>query len=312
MSNSSNQAVAKNGSENIEPEEVSIPVPWGHISGKWWGPKDIQPILSIHGWQDNAGTFDNIANKLNNNKISLLCIDLPGHGLSSHIPDGTFYYVCWDGIIILRRIVKYYKWDKIKILGHSLGGAIGFLYAATYPDEIDLLISLDIASPSVKKIPNLVTSTGNQIDKYLKYEKLTLDNVPCYEYDEMLGIVLDAYNGNITRKSAEILMIRGMQPASLPGKYYFSRDPRLKVSMLGFLTADLSKQYAEQIKCPYLNIRALQGLKNEISGHYEEILDIIKKKSSKFEYQEVEGTHHVHLNDPEKVAPLIENFLNSI
>lgn len=45
----------------------------------------------------------------------------------------------------------------------------------------------------------------------------------------MLDIVLDGYKGNITRKSAEILMKRGMQPASLPGKYYFSRDPRLKV-----------------------------------------------------------------------------------
>ncbi|XP_044015513.1 probable serine hydrolase isoform X3 [Aphidius gifuensis] len=282
--------------------------------GKWWGSRSIQPIITLHGRQDNSGSFDPLMKLLisNNKNHSYLCLDLPGHGYSSHLREGQYYFMHWDCLILLRRIIKYYQWNKIKILGHSLGGAIGFLYAATYPDEIDLLISLDIASPSVKKIPNLVTSTGNQIDKYLKYEKLTLDNVPCYEYDEMLGIVLDAYNGNITRKSAEILMIRGMQPASLPGKYYFSRDPRLKVSMLGFLTADLSKQYAEQIKCPYLNIRALQGLKNEISGHYEEILDIIKKKSSKFEYQEVEGTHHVHLNDPEKVAPLIENFLNSI
>lgn len=61
-----------------------------------------------------------------------------------------------------------------------------------------------------------------------------------------------------------------------------------------------------------MNIRAAQSLISEIPGHYEEILDIIKKKSSKFEYQEVEGTHHVHLNDPEKVVPLIEKFLSSI
>jgi hypothetical protein len=32
-------------------EEVRIKVSWGFLAGKWWGPKNIQPILTIHGWQ---------------------------------------------------------------------------------------------------------------------------------------------------------------------------------------------------------------------------------------------------------------------
>jgi hypothetical protein len=32
-------------------EEVRIQVPWGHIAGKFWGPKDVQPILALHGWR---------------------------------------------------------------------------------------------------------------------------------------------------------------------------------------------------------------------------------------------------------------------
>lgn len=80
--------------------------------GKWWGPTNKQPIVAIHGWQDNAGTFDNLAPLLPSN-IAILCIDLPGHGLSSHLSDGQFYYVFWDGVHILRRIVKYYKWNKV-------------------------------------------------------------------------------------------------------------------------------------------------------------------------------------------------------
>ena len=119
---------------------------------------------------------------------------------------------------------------QIKILGHSLGGAIGFLYAASFPDEVEVLISLDIASPSVKNVDKTVEATGTQIDRFLKYENLTMDNVPCYEYQEMIDIVEDAYKGGITRESAEILMRRGMQPAPSPGRHYFSRDPRLKVT----------------------------------------------------------------------------------
>lgn len=60
--------------------------------------------------------------------------------------------------------------------------------------------------------------------------------MPCYTKDEMVDLVVEAYQGGITRKSAETLMIRGMSPIP-PGKknimqkdgYLFARDVRLKV-----------------------------------------------------------------------------------
>ncbi|XP_025989971.1 probable serine hydrolase isoform X2 [Solenopsis invicta] len=301
---------ATNGYKKEDVKEIQIPMPWGHIRGKWWGPADKQPIVAIHGWQDNSGTFDTLAPLLPN--VSILTIDLPGHGFSSHLPVGQFYYIFWDGVLALRRIVKYYKWNKVKLLGHSLGGAISFLYAAAYPDEVETLISLDIASPSVRDIKKTAVATGEYIDKFLKYELLTLDEVPSYEYDEMLEIVEKAYNGSITREGAEILMKRGMQPAYKKGKYYFSRDLRLKVSLLGMLSLDIVLEYASQIKCSYLNIRAVPGMKFEQPENYQKVLDVIKEGAKRFEYHEVKGTHHIHLNEPEKIAPIIKNFLENL
>lgn len=80
--------------------------------GKLWGSRNKQPILALHGWQDNAGSFDSLAPLLSPN-LPILSIDLPGHGYSSHMPLGQFYYIFWDGVIILRRIVKHYKWNKV-------------------------------------------------------------------------------------------------------------------------------------------------------------------------------------------------------
>ncbi|KOC70853.1 putative serine hydrolase [Habropoda laboriosa] len=218
-----------NGHKTCNAEEIQIPVPWGHIHGKWWGPKMIQPIVALHGRQDNAGSFDHLIPLLHD-EISILCLDMPGHGLSSHYPKSQYYYVYWDGIILLRRIVKYFKWNKVKLLGHSLGGAISFLYAASYPDEVDFMISLDIASPSVKDIIKCPDVTGDTIDKFLKYELLQPDSVPSYTYEEVLDIVEDAYNGSITKEGAITLMKRGLRPSSEPERYHFARDPRLKVT----------------------------------------------------------------------------------
>ena len=53
----------------------------------------------------------------------------------------------WDGVILLRRIQKQFGWNKINIMGHSLGGLIGFFYAALYPRDIETLISLDAVAP---------------------------------------------------------------------------------------------------------------------------------------------------------------------
>lgn len=117
----------------------------------------------------------------------------------------------------------------MKLLGHSLGGAISFLYAASYPDEVEFMISLDIASPSVKDITKTPTFTGDIIDKFLKYELLQSDNIPSYTYEEVLDILEQAYTGSITKESAKILMKRGIHPSSVPERYFFSRDPRLKV-----------------------------------------------------------------------------------
>lgn len=121
-------------------------------------------------------------------------------------------------------------------MGHSLGGAISFLYASIYPDEVDFVISLDIASPCVRNIDKMVPVTGDHIDKFLKYENLTLDSMPCYEREEMIEIALNAYGNSVTRESVEILMKRGMQPAIKSGQYYFSRDSRLKASSILILS----------------------------------------------------------------------------
>ncbi|XP_012256694.2 probable serine hydrolase isoform X2 [Athalia rosae] len=297
-----------NGHGIRDAENIQIPVPWGIVCGKLWGPKDVQPIVAIHGWQDNLGSFDTLAPLLSKH-TAILCIDLPGHGYSSHHPDGQFYYVFWDGVILLRRIVKHYNWDKVKLLGHSLGGAISFLYAASFPEEVEFLISLDIASPCVRNVEKIASATGENIDKYLKYENLPLDSMPCYKHEEMIDIVFDAYDGSITRESAEILMKRGMQPAPTGKQFYFSRDARLKVALLGMISIDLALAYAAKIRCAYLNIRAVPGMKFDKPENYHKVLDVIKGGARRFEYHEVEGTHHVHLNNPERIIGIIVDFI---
>jgi pimeloyl-ACP methyl ester carboxylesterase len=46
---------------------------------KVWGPDDGVPVLALHGWQDNAGSFDTLAPHLLPSKIRLVCLDFCGN-----------------------------------------------------------------------------------------------------------------------------------------------------------------------------------------------------------------------------------------
>lgn len=287
--------------------------------GKWWGTRTQQPILALHGWQDNAGTFDRLCPLLPANQ-SVLCIDLPGHGQSTHYPIGMQYFLFWDGIAVIRRIVKHYNWqNKVTLMGHSLGGALAFMYAASFPDEVHRLISIDMAGPAVRDLQRTAAGTGAAIDRALKYETLHPSKVPCYEYNEMIDIVVEAHAGSVDRIGAEALMRRGMHEV-IPqnGKqdgatpiYHFSRDLRLKVSALGMFTLDQVLSYAKQITCEVLNIRGRPGMKFDNDSAYMTILEATRTNASRVVYEEVEGTHHLHLTTPERVVPFIKAFLNN-
>lgn len=295
--------------DNGDYEEIKIPVPWGHIAGKWWGPKGVQPIIAIHGWQDNAGTFDGLAPLLVKANFSILAIDLPGHGYSSHYPKGQYYYIFWDGLHFLRRVIKHFKWEKVTLLGHSLGGAVSFLYASVYPEEVDKYISIDIASPCVRDPKLMVKRMGESIDKFLKYETFNEEKSPILSYDEVVDILYDAYNGSLTKESCKIIMIRGTK--AIDGGYRFTRDPRLKVAALANMTIDQALEMAGQITCEVMNIRGEPGMSFEKQEYYDLVLNKIGESAKKLEKVSVQGTHHMHLNNPFSISDSIVKFLRS-
>ncbi|XP_046389955.1 probable serine hydrolase [Ischnura elegans] len=289
-------------------EEITIPMPWGNICGKWWGPRQVKPVIALHGWQDNAGTFDKLAPHLPST-MSLLAIDLPGHGKSSHYPLGQSYFLYWDGLVVLRRIVKHFRWDKISILGHSLGGGIGFMYAGSYPDEVEHLICIDIASPVIRENESMIQGISATVDKVLDYEKKLDKALPAYTYDEALHLVMTAYRGSLTEDSCKVLMKRGLQESPDGKGYHFSRDVRVKVGGLGMLSKETVMTFASSIKCKVLNIKGRPGMSFDKEEYYHKVLSKIKESAEKLEFHEIPGTHHLHLNDPESIASIVINFL---
>lgn len=222
------------------------------------------------------------------------------------------YYIFWDGIQVIRRIAKFFQWERVTLLGHSLGGALSFMYASCFPKDVEKLIMIDIAGPTVRDQAKIASSVGPSIDKMLQYETLSPSKVPCYEYEEMIDLVVDAYEGSVTRESVKILMKRGMAcaPKELhKNGFHFVRDLRLKVAAMGMFSVEQVLAYAGQIKCEVLNIRGLPGKSFSDADVYSKVIEAMQKSAKRVVYEKIPGTHHLHLNTPERVCGAITEFL---
>ncbi|XP_054267684.1 probable serine hydrolase [Macrosteles quadrilineatus] len=299
---------------NINPnnvKEVQIPVPWGHIAGKWWGDTSKQPILALHGWQDNAGTFDPLLELLPES-FSVLAVDDPGHGLSSHFPEGMLYNFA-NYLIMCKRIQKYYNWtDPMNILAHSKGAVIGVVFSAIYPESVNALVAIDVIKPLAPS-KKFYSKLGDNIDSTIIKMTRSAEKNKMYSLEEIEKRWIAGTKGSLTSEAVKILLKRGAQLDPVSGKYSLTRDPRVKIWNLSYFDERQSLAIASNVKCHLLAIRFTDGkffdapLKDSPS-----YLKTIENDAKSFKLVTIEGTHHNHLNNAKSVEPVITEFLERV
>ena len=241
--------------------------------------------------------------------MGFLAIDLPGHGYSSHIPDG-FYYHNTNYVILVQRLVDYFKWPQVSLLGHSLGAWTAFLYTIINPQNVDLLICLDGLKPFTDD--EILSTNSKRISKFLEYEKLKKENIEprAYTMEEIKQKICGSFGGSVAYKHSNHLVERNVAPSkSQPGKYYFTRDPRLKATeLINWRQKDLVPG-ARGVRCPVFLGKAIDDhYYSKDEKYIQEVVDALKL-SGNCELHTLEGTHHFHLNNPEVLAGLIKKFL---
>lgn len=275
--------------------------------GKLWGSQEKQPILAMHGWQDNAASFDNIAPLIIKN-TPVLAIDLPGHGLSSWLPPG-FMYTELIYFLLIKRIQKYFGWKKIKVIAHSLSAMTIYWYAATFPMELQYVVALDFLKFPAIDFTLHAAAFGNAVNRIFKLEES--DNVqPSYAQDEIIKRGLAAYDYFALDEAAYKILMTRSTTRKEDGMYVFNRDPRLRVLPIhSIFSQEQLEQYAKLIKCPYLIIKGDLKIYGEKKENFYRALEILKANNDKVQFETLSATHHFHLTHAEAAATIINPFL---
>lgn len=278
------------------PEEIEIRTPYLRLAARRWGPETGLPVLALHGWLDNAASFDRLAPLLP--PCRLIALDLPGHGLSEHRPPGVPYHFI-DYIADVIAAADALGWDTFALLGHSLGAAIASFVAATIPERITGLALIEGLGPLSGNPADGPAVLSKSIRQMQLVEKKRL---PVYAgLQEAIQARQKA--GDLSWQAAEILVARNTR--SVAGGIGWRSDPRLTFTSPIYLTEEQVLAFLGHIQAPTLLIRAESGYlarRDYMARRYEQV--------PKLEVEILPGGHHLHLEDPEPVARILTGFLN--
>ncbi|XP_028460791.1 serine hydrolase-like protein isoform X2 [Perca flavescens] len=252
--------------------ELCVPVPWGELRGKVWGPDHGRPVLCLHGWADNCGTFNSL--------IPLL--------------------------------PKALQWSKFSIIGHSMGGNVAGMFSSLYPEMVDAVVLLDSYGffPTDKKEMLKVMRQG--MDQMVQFEKMTEDKKRrVYTYENAVERLMAA-NPTLSERSVHILLERGL--VQVEGGVMFTRDLRINLKNITRISLEQSLELQSGIQASVLVILAEDGFEKMFSEPEQKkftsaILQAYRDRNHAV--VTVPGDHHVHLNDPKAVAPLVSDFLQT-
>ncbi|KAF4118456.1 serine hydrolase-like protein [Onychostoma macrolepis] len=288
--------------------EFRMTVPWGEMRGQVWGPSNGRPVLCLHGWADNCGTFNTLVPLLPKD-WRFVAIDFPGHGLSSHRPDGCFYsfplYVA-----DVRRVVEALQWKRFSIIGHSMGGNVAGIFSALYPEMVDAVVLLDTYGFLPTQVTEMFKNMRKGVNDQIQYDNKTEERKEkVYTYEKAKGR-LRAANPSLSDQSADILLERAVR--EVEGGFVFTRDFRINLKNIVNNNMEQCLHMISVVKAPVMILLAKDGLFKTFTlpnGYLDKILK--SWNDQKATIVDVEGDHHIHLNKPESVASIITDFLQS-
>jgi pimeloyl-ACP methyl ester carboxylesterase len=275
-------------------------------------------VLALHGWLDNAASFAPLAPHLVGDDgghargIDLVALDLPGHGASAHRAPG-YDYAFVDWIHDVLDALDALGWERAVLLGHSMGGGIASLVAASVPARVERLALIEALGPIGGRVEDAVTRLRTAVAARRVADAATrggnaarlVRTLPSREVAIDARLAASA----MTREAAALIVDRNLRAVppedGKPGGVAWRSDPRLKLP--GHVRSDEAtvQAWLGAIECPVLVLAA-----DPAPPYFSpSIRDARVHALRDGRVVEVAGGHHLHMEQAEAVAAVLRPFL---
>jgi pimeloyl-ACP methyl ester carboxylesterase len=273
--------------------EISVALPHLRLAARVWGDPALPRLIALHGWLDNAASFDRLSPLLCEH-FHIVALDLPGHGRSDHRPPGAWYhYVDYLGEVLAAADAL--GWQRFGLLGHSLGGAVASVLAAASPERIERLLLIEALGPLAGEAEQALV----QLQRALSQRGALQGKAMRVFASEDEAVRARAQASDLSLEVAQILVTRGIR--ALSGGFVWSSDPRLTLASPQRYVEAQILTLLEGIRAPTRLILAEPApvflAESMINARIARVrgIEVVRQP----------GHHHLHLENPQPVAAAI-------
>ena len=267
------------------------------LCAKQWGNPEGEPAIALHGWLDNANTFDRLAPLLP--ELNFIALDFAGHGLSDHRAEGVHYHPLYDIQDVLA-VANLLNWHQFHVIGHSMGAAIASELSAMFPERVRSAVQID----------GFLATGGNTPEDRIEQSRVAVEKILKPHHQARVFNQEDAMAQRVTEATdqsmaaARLLVARGNK--QVDGGVTWRSDPRIRYPTPLRHSRDQIDLLLKDSTSPSLLIVAEQG-----DTWYQGEIDNAKAQHPNLQVKRIDGPHHIHL-EPEtvaQVAALTREFL---
>jgi pimeloyl-ACP methyl ester carboxylesterase len=254
-----------------------------------YGTAGCRPMLCVHGGAAHAHWFDFVAPGLTP-AHHVYAPDLRGHGDSAWADPQTYSFESHAGD--MNAFLENLDLNDVVLVGHSMGGMISLLHAATYPGRISRLIIVD----STMLMP---------MDRVEKMREFSARQARVYTTRDELIARYRLEPAKSQLAAAEVIHHMAIHSGRQDdeGQWQHKADRRVYVNFQQVAGVPLW----EKIKIPSLVI------KGEHSTRFmPDVLAEIRARAPQVQLAEVPASdHHITLENPQGFVDVVREFLRS-
>src|SRR5882757_2667329 len=263
-----------------------------------WGNPQAPPLILVHGGLDHCRSWDHLAQALRA-RFHVIAPDLRGHG-DSEWATGSSYSLA-DHVYDLTCLMKSAGFEKVTIVGHSMGGMVSLAYSGAFPDQVSRLIVLDsVTNYPARKVKPADLRIADWVSDL---DKLAQRKIHRYASVADGAERILARNQHLSRAQAMHLATHGLKQ-NADGSHGWKFDPYLRARAPYRLSLEDHIGLWSRIACPTLLVSGSESFLPD-----PETADVIKHFANA-ELVKIEGAGHWLQHDkPAEVLERLEQFL---
>ncbi|MGH8041743.1 MAG: alpha/beta fold hydrolase [Rudaea sp.] len=278
--------------------DIDLDLPRRRLAARAWGDPLLPPLLALHGWLDNAASFDALAPLLSAD-FHIVALDFPGHGRSDWRPPGIWYHFI-DYLDDVLAAADALRWPRFGLLGHSLGGAIASALAAVCPERVERLLLIEALGPITLEadatLPHLKRAVAERGAAAGKTPRVFAT------LDEAIAARMRA--NDLSHAAAAALVARGTRP--VPGGLTWSSDPRLTLTSPMRYTEEQVLAVLRGIRAPTALVLAQPEQPYLSRAVMQQRIDAVVD----IRVRRLPGSHHLHLENAPAVAAALAALMH--